>query len=97
MTARDVGRVDPEHPAGNEAIAVQHDQAVYRAHEFSVATRWIETEERIIEREILRDVNQQMNALRADIVALRGELILARERSPFVPDGPVVPEPARQD
>lgn len=52
----------------------------------AIATRWIETEERIIEREILRDMHQQMNALRTDIVALRGELILARERAHFRPD-----------
>lgn len=51
----------------------------------AIATRWIETEERIIEREILRDVHQQMNALRQDIVALRTELIRVREQAPFLP------------
>jgi voltage-gated potassium channel len=51
----------------------------------AIATRWIETEERIIEREIMRDVHQQMNALRHDIVALRAELIRVREQAPFVP------------
>ena len=50
----------------------------------AIATRWIETEERIIEREILRDVHQQMNALRQEIVALRTELLLVREQVPFL-------------
>lgn len=57
----------------------------------AIATRWIETEERIIEREILRDVHQQMNALRHDIVALRTELIRVREQTPFVPP-PAIPD-----
>lgn len=58
----------------------------------AIATRWIETEERIIEREILRDVHQQMNALRHDIVALRTELIRVREQAPLVPP-PDPPDP----
>jgi voltage-gated potassium channel len=46
----------------------------------AVATRWVETEERIIEREILRDMHKQMDALHADIDALRRELVATREQ-----------------
>lgn len=51
----------------------------------AIATRWIETEERLIEREILRDVHQQMNALRQEIAALRTDLVRVREQGPFLP------------
>jgi voltage-gated potassium channel len=51
----------------------------------AIATRWIETEERIIEREILRDVHSQMDALHQEIVALRRELVRLRETAPFMP------------
>lgn len=61
----------------------------------AIATRWIETEERIIEREILRDMHQQMNTLRHDIAALRTELIRFREQTPFVPP-PDAPDPRAQ-
>ena len=44
----------------------------------AIATRWIETEERIIEREILRDVHRQMDALHQEIVALRRDLAQGR-------------------
>jgi voltage-gated potassium channel len=47
----------------------------------AIATRWVETEERIIEREILRDMHRQMDALHADIDALRRELLLTREHA----------------
>lgn len=40
----------------------------------AIATRWIETEERIIEREILRDVHRQMDALRGELAAVRQAL-----------------------
>jgi voltage-gated potassium channel len=40
----------------------------------AIATQWVETEERLIEREILRDVHHQMDALRAEIAALRDDL-----------------------
>ncbi len=40
----------------------------------AIATRWIETEERIIEREILRDMHRQMAALNQEIAALRQDL-----------------------
>ena len=43
-----------------------------------IATRWIETEERIIEREILRDVHRQIDALHQEIVALRRDLAQVR-------------------
>ena len=51
----------------------------------AIATRWIETEERIIVREILRDVHLQMDALHREIVALRQELVAVRERTPLLP------------
>lgn len=50
----------------------------------AIATRWVETEERTIEREILRNVHREIDALRHEIAALRQELILAREHEPFV-------------
>jgi voltage-gated potassium channel len=40
----------------------------------AIATRWIETEERIIEREILRNVHRETAALRQEIAALRQEM-----------------------
>ena len=39
----------------------------------AIAATWIETEERQIEREILRDMRYQIDLLRAEIVALRAE------------------------
>lgn len=39
----------------------------------AIAATWIETEERQIEREILRDMRYQIDKLRAEIVALRAE------------------------
>ena len=48
----------------------------------AIATRWIETEERVIEREILRDMHHQMDALRHDINALRQDLAAVREPGP---------------
>ena len=54
----------------------------------AIATRWIETEERIIEREILRDVHRQIDALHQEITALRRDLALredpARQRAETV-------------
>lgn len=43
----------------------------------AIATSWIETEERRIEREILRDLHLRLGSLREEIAALRSEL---RER-----------------
>ena len=45
----------------------------------AIATRWIETKESIIEREILRDGHRQMDALHQEIVALRPDLAQVRE------------------
>jgi voltage-gated potassium channel len=44
----------------------------------AIATKWVETEERIIEREIMRDMHRQMDELRAELVALRDEIRQAR-------------------
>ena len=51
----------------------------------AIATRWIETEERIIEREILRDVHRQRDALHQEIVALRRDLSQVRAASASQP------------
>ena len=40
----------------------------------AIAARWIETEERRIERQILRDMRREMAALRLEIVGLREAL-----------------------
>jgi voltage-gated potassium channel len=40
----------------------------------AIATTWIETEERRIEREILRDLHHRLGALHQDIAALRQEI-----------------------
>ncbi|MBI3369063.1 MAG: ion transporter [Burkholderiales bacterium] len=40
----------------------------------AIATHWVETGERRIEHEILRDMHRQMDALRGEIAALRVEL-----------------------
>lgn len=58
----------------------------------AIATRWIETEERIIEREILRDVHRQMDALRSEIVALRQDLAAVRALAPLLPLPPREPD-----
>jgi voltage-gated potassium channel len=47
----------------------------------AIATKWVETEERIIEREILRDMHRQMDELRGELAALRQDLALERDRS----------------
>jgi voltage-gated potassium channel len=51
----------------------------------AIATRWIETEERIIEREILRDVHRQMAALNQEITALRQDLAQVRDGAAEAP------------
>ena len=53
----------------------------------AIATQWVEAEERQIEREILRDVHHQMDALRAEIKHLRQDLQLARV-APALPGAP---------
>jgi voltage-gated potassium channel len=40
----------------------------------AIATRWVETGERLIEREILHDMRREMAALRSEVVALRESL-----------------------
>ncbi len=40
----------------------------------AIATRWVETEERAIEHEVLRDMHRQMDALREELAALRRDL-----------------------
>jgi voltage-gated potassium channel len=45
----------------------------------AIATRWIETEERLIEREILRDVHQQMAMLSQEIASLRRDVMAATQ------------------
>jgi voltage-gated potassium channel len=57
----------------------------------AIATNWVETEERIIEREILRDVHRQMDSLREEIAGLRQELLLARQQRPLAE---LAPDPA---
>lgn len=57
----------------------------------AIATHWVETEERIIEREILREVHRQMDALHQEIVALRRELVQVRETAPFMPPQDTTP------
>lgn len=44
----------------------------------AIATRWVETEERNIEREILRDMHRQIDSLRHEIAGLRHDLGQAR-------------------
>jgi len=56
----------------------------------AIATHWIETEERIIEREMLRGLHLQMDALHRAIVALRQALVAVRELAP------PLPQPARK-
>ncbi len=45
----------------------------------AIATTWIETEERRIEREILRDLHQQLGALHKEIAGLREEVRQERQ------------------
>jgi voltage-gated potassium channel len=40
----------------------------------AIATTWIETEERRIEREILHDLRQQLGTVRVELTALRAEI-----------------------
>jgi voltage-gated potassium channel len=48
----------------------------------AIAAMWVESQERRIEREILRDVHHQVQALRNDIAALRREREAAPAREP---------------
>ncbi|MEK8045568.1 potassium channel family protein [Ideonella margarita] len=47
----------------------------------AIATSWVETEERRIEREIMRDMRREMASVRHELVALRRELESARGQS----------------
>lgn len=47
----------------------------------AVATKWLEAEERLIEREILRNVHRQVDSLRQEIAALRAEMACAQRPS----------------
>ena len=40
----------------------------------AIATRWVETEERVIEHAVLRDMHRQMDALREELAGLRRDL-----------------------
>ena len=40
----------------------------------AIATKWVETEERAIEREVLRDMHHQMDALRQEVAGLREQM-----------------------
>jgi len=44
----------------------------------AIATRWVESEERDIEREILRDLHRQIDTLRDEIATLRADLAPGR-------------------
>jgi voltage-gated potassium channel len=45
----------------------------------AIAAMWVESDERRIEREILRHLHQQLRALRDDLVTLRQEIASKRE------------------
>jgi voltage-gated potassium channel len=81
------GDVYPSTPASKifSVFVVLFGYGVLSLVTAAIATRWVETEERIIEREILRDMHRQMDELRHEIAQLRHELLLARERELFVP------------
>lgn len=55
----------------------------------AIATKWVETEERNIEREILRDMHRQIDGLRQEIAGLRRDLGQSRhaQNAPGGPDG----------
>ncbi|KAB0577726.1 two pore domain potassium channel family protein [Ideonella dechloratans] len=40
----------------------------------AIATKWVETEERLIEREIIHDMRHEMTLLRRELAALRNEV-----------------------
>jgi voltage-gated potassium channel len=77
-TAATVGYGDivPSSPASKifSVFVVMLGYGVLSLVTAAIATQWVETEERVIEHEILRDVHQQIDALRAEISLLRQEL-----------------------
>jgi voltage-gated potassium channel len=48
----------------------------------AIATKWVETEERAIEHEVLRDMHRQMDALRQELAGLRQDLAAERTATP---------------
>lgn len=48
----------------------------------AIATKWVETEERLIEREIIHDMRHEMTLLRRELTALRAEVTRCREAAP---------------
>ncbi|MBP8101886.1 MAG: two pore domain potassium channel family protein [Burkholderiaceae bacterium] len=54
----------------------------------AIATSWVETEERRVEREIMRDVRHEIATVRNEVVALRRELAATRQvEAPPPPSG----------
>lgn len=54
----------------------------------AIATAWVETEERRVEREIMRDVRHEIATVRNEVVALRRELAATRQvEAPPPPSG----------
>jgi voltage-gated potassium channel len=102
-TAATVGYGDivPSTPASKifSVFVVMLGYGVLSVVTAAIATRWIETEERIIEREILRDVHSEMMALKKEITALRQDWLLRPDTARPPPDsrkisGPGTTEPA---
>ncbi|MCA6216543.1 two pore domain potassium channel family protein [Ideonella sp. B7] len=67
----------------------------------AIATKWVETEERLIEREIIHDMRHEMTQLRHELAALRTEVnhcIAVRDAAPAQAAGqpvePSAPPPA---
>ena len=54
----------------------------------AIATRWVEDEERLIEREVLRDMHRQMDALRQEVAGLREEVAPQNTTTHAPADGP---------
>lgn len=59
----------------------------------AIAAAWVETEERRIEREILRDVRREMSSMRQEVEALRQELVRCRLAADTAPPRPSEREP----
>ena len=102
VTAGTVGYGDvvPTSPAAKifSAFVVLLGFGVLSLVTAAVAAKWVEVEERTIEREILRDVHRQIDSLRQDIAALREDLACSRARLPAADDGhrgPPQPPPGR--
>ena len=70
------GDVVPSTPASRifSAFVVMLGYGVLSLATAAIATTWIETEERRIEREILRDLHQRLGSLHDEIAALRTEI-----------------------